>query len=56
MNNRIEEVSDFEGRIRDNPIELFKKIKEKMYDPARAKYKYISLTELFSRLINDTKQ
>ena len=29
----------------DDPIELLKEIKSKMYDPAHAKYEYATLTE-----------
>jgi hypothetical protein len=35
MQNRIEEHPDFEGTIRDDPIELLKKIKVLMHDPIR---------------------
>ena len=35
---------------------LLKEIKEKMYDPARAKYEYMSLMELFAHIIADTRQ
>ena len=44
MQNRIEEVKDFESRIRNDPLELLKEIKTKMYDPARAKYEYVMIT------------
>ena len=56
MQNRIEEMSNFETEIRNDPVKLLEVIKEKMYDPARAKYEYVSLTESFVRLIVDTKQ
>ena len=55
MQNRIEESKDFESIIRDDPLELLKEIKKKMYDPARAKYEYVTLTESLSRILN-TKQ
>ena len=56
MQNRIEEMTDFDTQIRNDPIKLLEVIKEKMYDPARAKYEFVSLTEAFSRLIVETKQ
>ena len=56
MQNRIKESPDFETNIRNDPIALLREIKEKMYDPARAKYEYVSLTESFARIISDTKQ
>ena len=37
-------------------FELLNEIKEKMYNPARAKYEYVSLTETFACIINDMKQ
>ena len=55
MQNRIEEVKDFELRIRNDPLELLKEIKTKMYDPARAKYEYVLITETLGRILN-TKQ
>ena len=45
MQNRIEETTNFEDEIRDDPIELLKSIKKKMCDPARAKYAFASMTE-----------
>ena len=55
MQNCIEEVKDFELRIRNDPLELLKEIKMKMYDLARAKYKYILITETVGRILS-TKQ
>ena len=55
MQNRIEESKDFESVIRDDPLELLKEIKKKMYDPARAKYEYVTLTESLNRILT-TKQ
>ena len=52
MQNRIEESTDFETKIRDNPIELLKTIKIVMHDPARAKYPYASLSKHFVDLVN----
>ena len=45
MQTRIEECTDFETNIRDNPRVLLNEIKRKMYDPARSKYEYATLTE-----------
>ena len=56
MQHRIEETGYFETTIRNDPFKLLEEIKTKMYDPARAKYEYISLTETLSRIINDSKQ
>jgi hypothetical protein len=55
MQNRIEEISDYETRVRDNPFELLAEIKRKMYDPARAKYEFVTLTESLRRIL-DCKQ
>lgn len=55
MQNRIEESPEFESRIRDEPLELLKEIKAKMYDPARARYEMVTLTESLRRIL-DTKQ
>ena len=55
MQNRIEEISDFETRVRNDPLELLREIKMKMYDPARAKYEFVSLTKFITRILN-TKQ
>ena len=41
--------------MRDDPIELLKEIKRKMYDPKVAKYGYASLTGSLRRILN-TKQ
>ena len=41
--------------IKEKVWELFKEISSKMYNPARAKYEYVSLTQTFNRLFN-TKQ
>ncbi len=51
MVNKIEEVPDFESRIRNDPVELLKEIRSKMYDPARAKYEFVSLTETLLRFL-----
>ena len=50
----MEELGDFESNRRD-PLWLLGQIKEKMYDPARAKYEFTSLTETLIRLLG-TKQ
>ena len=55
MQNRVEEASDFEIRIRNDPLELLREVKTKMYDPARAKYEFVALTESIARILN-TKQ
>ena len=55
MQSRIEEIGDFETRIRNDPLVLLSEIKQKMYDPARAKYEYVSLTESLSRILNTTQ-
>ena len=34
MQNRIEEISDFETRVRNDPLVLLEEIKTKMYDPS----------------------
>lgn len=55
MQNRIEENPKFETDICDKPIEVLGKIKRKMYDPARGKYEYVTLTESIKRIL-ETKQ
>ena len=42
----IQEMSDFGTRIRDNPIELLKEIKNLMHTPERAKYPPLTLVEV----------
>ena len=56
MQNRIEEKSDFETAVRDNPIELLKRIKQSMYVPTRSKYEFDGLLETMKRFVIDTKQ
>ena len=52
MQSRVEEHKDFDTTIRDDPIELLKKIRVLMHDPVRSKYPFASLTEAMSRMIN----
>jgi hypothetical protein len=52
MQNRVEEHSEFETSIRDDPIELLNKIKVLMHNPIRAKYPFASLTKAISRVLN----
>jgi hypothetical protein len=52
MQNRIEEHLELETTIRDDPIELLKKIKVLMHGPIRAKCPFASLTEAISRMLN----
>jgi hypothetical protein len=52
MQNRVEEHSEFETAIRNDPIELLNKIKVLMHDPIRAKHPFASLTEAISRMLN----
>ena len=49
-------MSNFDSEIRDNPFKLLDAIKNKMYDPARAKYECASLTESIVRALLNTKQ
>ena len=56
MKSRIEEMSTFDTTIRNDPFELLNAIKEKMYDPARAKYEFVSLTDTFNRTASETRQ
>ena len=53
---RIRELSDYESKIRNNPIELMKAIKELMHSPIRAKYAFATLTDAFERLLNIKQQ
>ena len=52
MQSRVEEHQDFTTTIRDDPIELLKKVRVLMHDPVRSKYPFASLTEAMSRMIN----
>ena len=52
MQNRIEESTDFESKIRNDLIELLKMIKIIMHYPARAKYPYASLSKHIVDLVN----
>ena len=45
MQNRIEEVGNFESEIRNDPFKLMKLIKLKMYGHVRAKYEYVQVTD-----------
>ena len=50
MRNRIEQHPDFDTKIKNNPIELLKAIKQLMHDPVRARYPFASLTETMGRV------
>ena len=52
IQNRIEEKPDFDTKIRNNPIELLKTIREVMHVPAWAKYLFVALTEALVRVLN----
>ena len=56
MQSRIEEMSNFEKEIKNNPIKLLEAIKEKMHDPSRVKHEYATLTESIARVLVGTKQ
>ena len=45
MQNRIEETSEFEAKIRNNPWEILSTIKLRMYGQVRAKYEYVQPTD-----------
>ena len=51
MQSRIEESSNFETEIHNDPLKLLDVIKHKMYNPARAKHEFVLLTELLSQLL-----
>ena len=55
MKARIKAQADYNTRIKGNVSNLLKDISCKMYDLIRSKYEYMSLTQLFKRLLN-TKQ
>ncbi len=52
MKSRIEESSNFDTIICNNPIELLKAIKLNMYHPTRAKYEFVSATKVMLRLLS----
>ena len=56
MQNRTEKTSDFDMRIRDNPINSLIEIKLNVHAPTHAKCECEALTESFERLITKTKQ
>ena len=56
IQNRITESEDFKSKIRDNPIELLRAIRKKMYDPERAKYEWAVLTESLERILGTRQQ
>ena len=55
MYNRIEEVSNFESEIRNDPFKLLELIEMKMYGQMRAKYKYFQVTDTLLQFLT-TKQ
>ena len=56
MKNRIEEKSDYETAVRDDPVILLKRIKQYMFIPTKAKYDFEGLWESMKRFVIDTKQ
>ena len=56
IQNRIEERSDFDTKIRNDPIALLKTIREVMHVPAWAKYPFVALTEALIRVLNFKQQ
>ena len=55
MHGRIEESTEYETLILDNLIKLLKEFRKKMYNVARAKYQYTTLTESLQQIF-DTKK
>ena len=56
MQTRIESDSDFESKIKNNPFELLKAIKKKMYDPSKTKYPLATFTDHLDRLMSVRQQ
>src|SRR5210317_2119987 len=56
LQNRIMEAGNYEAEIEDRLYKLLQEISSKMYDPARAKYEYASITERFKMLLNTKQQ
>ena len=56
MKSRIKKQVDYDVRIKGNVRALLKKISSKMYDPARAKYKYLLLMQPFKQLLNTRQE
>ena len=56
MQNRIEEHTEYERKIKNNPIELLLAIRKLMYEPTRAKYCFASLTNGLFRLLTCKQQ
>ena len=52
----LEEHSNYETTIRDNPIELLKTVSVLMHDTVRAKYPYASLYDTMMHLCNMRQQ
>src|SRR5210317_813342 len=49
-------AGNYETEIKDKPYQLLQEISSKMYDPARAKYEYASITERFKMVLNTRQQ
>eukprot|EP00546_Thalassionema_frauenfeldii_P017239 CAMPEP_0178900222 /NCGR_PEP_ID=MMETSP0786-20121207/3354_1 /TAXON_ID=186022 /ORGANISM="Thalassionema frauenfeldii, Strain CCMP 1798" /LENGTH=344 /DNA_ID=CAMNT_0020571203 /DNA_START=2579 /DNA_END=3613 /DNA_ORIENTATION=+ len=45
MKNRIRNLSDYETKVRDDPIELLTRVREIMLMPKKSRYHYDSMTE-----------
>ena len=50
MQNEIEEVSNLESRIIDNPLKLLLEIKSKMYTIQREKYEFSTLMKTLEKV------
>ena len=55
MKNRIEEATNYETEIRNNPFILLETIKSKMFGQIRAKYEYNQVTDTLLQFFG-TKQ
>ena len=52
MQNRIEELTEFDADIRDNPFVLLEKIKLKMYGQVRSKYEFFQPTNTILQFLS----
>ena len=52
MQNRIEETTDFETIIRNDPFTILDTIKLKMYGQARAKYEFVQPTDTLQQFLS----
>ena len=48
--NRLNEISDFNVRVKKKPVIMLQEISKKMYDPQKVVYPFDTITKVFNRL------